>query len=128
MKKFIKKSLLFAFIFTTFIGGAFASSRLPNGKKPNERLMANLRGAVRILDAYYDTGRELEKQSKARNLVVSVLSDAKFHDHAILAFEDVERERLDDYKEALKGTDQAHIRAMYRGIENLKAIRRDFGL
>ena len=128
MKRICKKLLIFLFIFTTFIGGAFASSRLPNGDKPNERLMNELRGAFRFLDARYHTGKDIDKQEKARTLISSVLRNEKFHDHAVLALSDVEKECIDDYNIALEGTNQNHIKAMRRGIENIKVIRREFGL
>ena len=41
-----KKLLLFLFIFLTFGKLSMASSRLPNGAIPNERLMNNLRGEL----------------------------------------------------------------------------------
>lgn len=128
MKKFIKKSLLFTLVFTAFIGGAFASSRLPNGKKPNEELMAELRGAIRFLNAYYQTGEEVETQNEARELIISVLEDKKFHDHAVLAFDDTDKERIESYNKAKASGDQVKIRAMKKAIEHNKIIRRQFGL
>ena len=128
MKRICKKLLIFLFIFTTFIGGAFASSRLPNGKKPNEELMAELRGAIRFLNAYYQTGEEVETQEEARELIVSVLEDKKFHDHAVLAFDDTDKESVESYNKALTTGDPIKISAMKKGIEHNKIIRKQFGL
>ena len=128
MKKFIKKSLLFAFIFTAFIGGAFASSRLPNGKKPNEKLMENLRSSVRILGTYYNTDKELDLQRQARDLITKVLKNEKFHDHAVLAFDDIDRECTRNYNEAQLSGDQLKIRAMSNAKQKSIIVRRQFGL
>ena len=128
MKKFIKKSLLFAFIFTTFISGAFASSRLPNGDRPNEKLMENLRGAVRFLSAYHTTGKEIEKQNRARELIGKVLKDEKFHDHAVLAFDDVDREHIENYNKAVASGDKLRIRAMQNSVNHGRSVRKQFGL
>ena len=128
MKRICKKLLIFLFIFTTFIGRAFASSRLPNGKKPNETLMEHLRGAVRILDVYYGTNEEPEKQEKARNLIVNVLNDARFHDHAVLAFDDIDAENIDDYNREKRRNNQEKINAMRNIIEKSIIVRKEFGL
>ena len=128
MKKFIKKSFLFAFVFTAFISGAFASSRLPNGKKPNEELMAELRGAIRFLGAYHTTGKEIESQNEARELIGSVLADKKFHDHAVLAFDDVEKEDIKMYEKVKNSGTKLEINAAIKGIKDTKTIRKQFGL
>ena len=123
-----KKLLLFLFIFLTFGKLSMASSRLPNGAIPNERLMNNLRGAIRVLNAYFGTNEEQDLQNEARDLITKVLRNEKFHDHAILAFDDTDRESLDSYNRALSSGDQVRIRAMKKGIEYNKIIRRQFGL
>ena len=128
MKRICKKLLIFLFIFTTFIGGAFASSRLPNGDKPNERLMNELRGAVRFLNAYYQTGEETEKQDRASELIRKVLRNEKFHDHAVLAFDDTDKESVESYNKALTTGDPIKISEMKKGIEHNKIIRKQFGL
>ena len=123
-----KKLLLFLFIFLTFEKLSMASSRLPNGAIPNERLMNNLRGAIRVLNAYFGTNEEQDLQNEARDLITKVLRNEKFHDHAILAFDDTDRERLDSYNRALSSGDQVRIRAMKKSKEANKIIRRQFGL
>lgn len=105
-----------------------ASSRLPNGAIPNERLMNNLRGAIRVLNAYFGTNEEQDLQTEARDLITKVLRNEKFHDHAILAFDDTDRESLDSYNRALSSGDQVRIRAMKKSKEANKIIRRQFGL
>ena len=123
-----KKLLLFLFIFLTFGKLSMASSRLPNGAIPNERLMNNLRGAIRVLNAYFGTNKEQDLQNEARDLITKVLRNEKFHDHAILAFDDTDRERLDSYNKAISSGDQFKIRVMKKGVEDNKKIRRQFGL
>lgn len=105
-----------------------ASSRLPNGAIPNERLMNNLSGAIRVLNAYFGTNEEPELQGKARNLINNVLADSRFSSYVPLAFDDTDRERLDSYNRALSSGDQVKIRAMKKGVEDNKKIRRQFGL
>lgn len=128
MKRICKKLLIFLFIFTTFIGGAFASSRLPNGKKPNEELMAELRGAVRFLSCHYATCEDIESQDEARELISSVLADKKFHDHAVLAFDDVDREDVINYNKAVANGNKQMINAIQNSIIHTKTIRKQFGL
>ncbi len=128
MKRICKKLLIFLFIFTTFIGGAFASSRLPNGKKPNEELMAELRGAVRFLSCHYATCEDIESQDEARELISSVLADKKFHDHAVLAFDDVDREDVINYNKAVANDNKQMINAIQNSIIHTKTIRKQFGL
>lgn len=128
MKRICKKLLIFLFIFTTFIGGAFASSRLPNGKKPNEELMAELRGAVRFLSCHYATFEDIESQDEARELISSVLADKKFHDHAVLAFDDVDREDVINYNKAVANGNKQMINAIQNSIIHTKTIRKQFGL
>lgn len=123
-----KKLLLFLFIFLTFGKLSMASSRLPNGAIPNERLMNNLSGAIRVLNAYFGTNEEPELQGKARNLINNVLADSRFSSYVPLAFDDTDRERLDSYNRALSSGDQVKIRAMKKGVEDNKKIRRQFGL
>ena len=123
-----KKFLLFLFIFLTFGKLSMASSRLPNGAIPNERLMGNLRGAIRVLNAYFGTNEEPELQGKARNLINNVLADSRFSSYVPLAFDDTDRERLDSYNRALSSGDQVRIRAMKKSKEANKIIRRQFGL
>ena len=68
-----KKLLLFLFIFLTFGKLSMASSRLPNGAIPNERLMGNLRGAIRFLNAYFGTNEKIEDQNDARRFINGIL-------------------------------------------------------
>lgn len=128
MKRICKKLLIFLFIFTTFIGGGFASSRLPNGKKPNEELMAELRGAVRFLSCHYATCEDIESQDEARELISSVLADKKIHDHAVLAFDDVDREDVINYNKAVANGNKQMINAIQNSIIHTKTIRKQFGL
>ena len=123
-----KKLLLFLFIFLTFGKLSMASSRLPNGAIPNERLMNNLRGAIRVLNAYFGTNKEQDLQNEARDLITKVLRNEKFHDHAILAFDDTDRERLDSYNKALSTRDPIRIEAMKESKEVNKILRKQFGL
>ena len=123
-----KKLLLFLFIFLTFGKLSMASSSLPNGAMLNERLMGNLRGAIRVLNAYFGTNEKPELQAKARNLINNVLADSRFSSYVPLAFDDTDRERLDSYNKAISSGDQFKIRVMKKGVEDNKKIRRQFGL
>ena len=123
-----KKLLLFLFIFLTFGKLSMASSRLPNGAIPNERLMNNLRGAIRVLNAYFGTNKEPELQGKARNLINNVLADSRFSLYVPLAFDDTDRESLDSYNKALSTRDPIRIEAMKESKEVNKILRKQFGL
>ena len=123
-----KKLLLFLFIFLTFGKLSMASSRLPNGAIPDERLMERIRTAIRVLNAYFGTNEEMEDQNDARRFINRVLGSEKFSSYVPLAFDDTDRESLDSYNRALSSGDQVRIRAMKKGIEYNKIIRRQFGL
>ena len=134
-----KKLLLFLFIFLTFGKLSMASSRLPNGAIPDERLMERIRTAIRVLNAYFGTNEEMEDQNDARRFINRVLGSEKFSSYvplafddtdreSLLAFDDTDRESLDSYNRALSSGDQVRIRAMKKGIEYNKIIRRQFGL
>lgn len=123
-----KKFLLFLFIFLTFGKLSMASSRLPNGAIPDERLMERIRTAIRVLNAYFGTNEEMEDQNDARRFINRVLGSEKFSSYVPLAFDDTDRESLDSYNRALSSGDQVRIRAMKKGIEYNKKIRRQFGL
>ena len=123
-----KKLLLFLFIFLTFGKLSMASSRLPNGAIPDERLMERIRTAIRVLNAYFGTNEEMEDQNDARRFINRVLGSEKFSSYVPLAFDDTDRERLDSYNRALSSGDQVKIRAMKKGVEDNKKIRRQFGL
>ena len=105
-----------------------ASSRLPNGAIPDERLMERIRTAIRVLNAYFGTNEEMEDQNDARRFINRVLGSEKFSSYVPLAFDDTDRESLDSYNRALSSGDQVRIRAMKKGIEYNKIIRRQFGL
>ena len=123
-----KKLLLFLFIFLTFGKLSMASSRLPNGAIPNERLMGNLRGAIRFLNAYFGTNEKIEDQNDARRFINGILGDPRFSSYVPLAFDDTDRERIDSYNKALSSGDKIRIRAMEEAINTHKIIRRQFGL
>ena len=123
-----KKFLLFLFIFLTFGKLSMASSRLPNGAIPDERLMERIRTAIRVLNAYFGTNEEMEDQNDARRFINRVLGSEKFSSYVPLAFDDTDRESLDSYNEALSSGDQVRIRAMKKSKEANKIIRRQFGL
>lgn len=105
-----------------------ASSRLPNGAIPNERLMNNLRGAIRFLNDYFGVNKKIEDQNRAREFINRILTDSRLSSYVPLAFDDTDRERLDSYNRALSSGDQVKIRAMKKGVEDNKKIRRQFGL
>lgn len=123
-----KKFLLFLFIFLTFGKLSMASSRLPNGAIPDERLMERIRTAIRVLNAYFGTNEEMEDQNDARRFINRVLGSEKFSSYVPLAFDDTDRESLDSYNRALSSGDQVRIRAMKKSKEANKIIRRQFGL
>ena len=110
-----KKLLLFLFIFLTFGKLSMASSRLPNGAIPNERLMNNLRGAIRFLNDYFGVNKKIEDQNRAREFINRILTDSRLSSYVPLAFDDTDRERLDSCNRALSSGDQVKIRAMKKG-------------
>lgn len=105
-----------------------ASSRLPNGAIPNERLMNNLRGTIRFLNDYFGVNKKIEDQNRAREFINRILTDSRLSSYVPLAFDDTDRERLDSYNRALSSGDQVKIRAMKKEVEDNKKIRRQFGL
>ena len=94
----------------------------------NEELMAELRGAVRFLSCHYATCEDIESQDEARELISSVLADKKFHDHAVLAFDDVDREDVINYNKAVANDNKQMINAIQNSIIHTKTIRKQFGL
>ena len=127
MKRICKKFLIFLFIFTTFIGGAFASSRPAPGTK-EEQLLEKVRSAVRFLSSYHVTNDDIEGQNEARRFLNKVLSNKKFSVYVPLAFDDVDKERIESYNKALTTGDPARISAMQNGIDHTKSLRKQFGL
>ena len=123
-----KKLLLVVLMFLTLRGFAMASSRPAPGTK-EEMLLEKVRGNIRNLDAYYGTGKNNNGQALSRSFINKVLNNRKYSSYVSLAFDDVLKERIDDYNEALSSrSPRAHIEAMQRGVDNLKLIRKEFGL
>ena len=125
----MKKKLLLAIsIFLTLGGFAMASSRPAPGTK-EEMLLEKIRGNIRNLDAYYGTGKNDDGQALSRSFINKVLNNRRYSSYVSLAFDDVMRESVNDYNEAVSSkSSRTHIEAMQRGIDNLKLIRREFGL
>ena len=123
-----KKLLLITLMFLTLGKFAMASSRLPDGSIPDERLMRKLRSAVRLLASYYGTDKDMEGQADSRRFITKVMNNRKYNSYVPLAFNDVYVEDMEDWENAKASRDPKKIEAMYRGIEDLKAVRRQFGL
>ena len=123
-----KKLLLILLMLLTMGNFAMASSRPAPGTK-EEQLLEKVRGNIRNLDAYYGTGKNIDGQNLSRNFIKKVLNNKLYSSYVSLAFDDVMDERLESYNNALKyKRDQSHVNAMQMGIDNLKLIRREFGL
>ena len=123
-----KKLLLIAVMFLTLGGFAMASSRPAPGTK-EEMLLEKVRGNIRTLDAYYGTGKKIEEQSLSRNFINKVLNNKRYSSYVSMAFDDVMSERIDSYNRAVASKkDISCIRAMQKGIDNLKFVRAEFGL
>ena len=123
-----KKLLLFLFIFLTFGKLSMASSSLPNGAMPNERLMGNLRGAIRFLNAYFGTNEKIEDQNDARRFINGILGDPRFSSYVPLAFDDTDREDIEAYNRALSSGDHIRIKAIENSKKANKILRKQFGL
>ena len=95
-----KKLLLITLMFLTLGKFAMASSRLPDGSIPDERLMRKLRSAVRLLASYYGTDKDMEGQADSRRFITKVMNNRKYNSYVPLAFNDVYVEDMEDWENA----------------------------
>ena len=128
MKRICKKLLIFLFIFTTFIGGAFASSRPAPYMEKEYSLLQKVIGNIRTLEINYNTGRNIEKQNTARGFINKVLSNKKFSSYVSFAFDDVMSEDVKIYENAVNEGNKVKMENTKQYINNLKNLREEFGL
>ena len=125
----MKKKLLLAIsIFLTLGGFAMASSRLPDGSIPDERLMEKLKTAIHILSAYHGTDMEKQRQDSAKSFLDKVSRNRSFNNYIPLAFDGVYDELLSEYNKAKLSGNTERMNAMYRGINKNKSLRTEYGL
>ena len=125
----MKKRLLLAIsIFLTLGGFAMASSRLPDGSIPDERLMEKLKTAARVMGAYYGTQDNIERQNNARSFIVKVLNNRRFSGYVPLAFNEAIEELESEHKVAVLNKNRERAISIEFGITKLNNVRTDFGL